>query len=77
MAVSSNTLPIAHTMGRSLRFLLATAVVLVLVTLAFVVGRVTVSSSSTPANTPVGVQAPASNDMAICHHVGHFPSAAC
>jgi flagellar basal body-associated protein FliL len=79
MTTSSNTLRVVPRMGRSLWILLATAavLVLVLVTAAFLVGRVTVSSSSTPAKTSAGVQAPASNDTEICQHVGHFPLRAC
>ncbi len=77
MTISSSTLPLVHTMGRSLRIFLATAAILVLATVAFVVGRVTVSSSATPAAAPVGVQVSASNDTGLCQHIGHFPLAAC
>jgi hypothetical protein len=77
MTISSTTLPLVRTMGRSARILLATAAILVLVTVAFVVGRATVSSSSTPAQAPMGVQAPTSNNTGICYPVAHFPLAAC
>jgi hypothetical protein len=77
MTISSTTFPLVRTMGRSLRILLVTALILVLATVAFVVGRATVSSSSTPARAPVGVQAPASNDTGTCQQVGHFRLTAC
>jgi hypothetical protein len=77
MTISSTTFPLVRTMGRTLRILLVTAVILVLATVAFVVGRVTVSSSSTLAKAPVGVQAPASNDAGTCQQVGHFRLPAC
>ena len=77
MTISSSTLPLVHTMGRSLRILLVTAAILVLATVAFVVGRVTVSSSSTPAKAPVSVQVPASNDTGTCQHVAHLGLVAC
>lgn len=67
-----------HTMGRALQFLLATVAVLALVTVAFVVGRVTVGSSPAPATSPaVSSQVPASTDSGICQQVGHYRSAAC
>jgi hypothetical protein len=78
MTISSTTLPLVHTMGRSLRILLVTAAILVLATVAFILGRVTVNSSSTPAKVPAVVaHVPASNEPGICQQVGHFRSAGC
>jgi len=63
--------------GRTLQMLLAAAAILILLGAAFVVGRVTVSSSSAPGKAPtVSTQAPGSNS-GICQQVGHFRSAGC
>ena len=63
--------------GRNLRMLLAAAAILILLGAAFVVGRVTVSSSSGLGTAPsASTQVPGSNS-GICQQVGHFRSAGC
>lgn len=53
--------PVHQAMGRALRMLLAALALVLLVTVALVVGRLTVSSNTTPARAPaVHSQAPAS-----------------
>ena len=67
-------------MGRTLRMLLATATILILLAAAFVVGHVTVSSSSAPGTAPaVRTQVQGSNSgiSGICQQVGHYRSAGC
>jgi hypothetical protein len=67
-------------MGRTLRMLLATATILILLAAAFVVGHVTVSSSSAPGTAPaVRTQVQSSNSgiSGICQQVGHYRSAGC
>jgi hypothetical protein len=64
-------------MGRTLRMLLATATILILLAAAFIVGHVTVSSSSTPGMAPaVRTQVQGSN-TGTCQQVGHYLSAGC
>ena len=67
-------IPLHQTMGRALRGLLAALALVVLITVAFVVGRVTVSSSTPPAHAPaVHTQAPASSaDTGRMCQVGHL-----
>jgi hypothetical protein len=63
--------------GRTLRMLLAAAALLILLGAAFVVGHVTVSSSSAPGKAPaVSAQVPGSNS-GICQQVGHLRSMGC
>ena len=79
MTVSSTTGPaLVQTTGRALRILVVTAAILVLLSVAFVIGRVTVSSSPAPVTTPaVSRVVPASNDNGICQQVGRLRSAGC
>ena len=80
MTISSTTVPnLVQTTGRVLRIILATAAILVLVSVAFVVGRATVSSSPAPATAPASATAvPVSNDTGICQHVGlHLTNGDC
>jgi hypothetical protein len=67
-------IPLHQTMGRTLRGLLAALALVLLITVAFVVGRVTVSSNTTPAQAPaVHTQAPASSvDTGRMCQVGHL-----
>jgi hypothetical protein len=63
--------------GRTLRMLLAAAAILILLGAAFVVGRMTVSSSAAPGKAPAAsTQVPGSNS-GICPQVGHFRSTGC
>ena len=78
MTVHSSTVPALVQTGRALRILLVTAAMLVLVSVAFVIGRVTVSSSPAPVTTPATSKlVPASNDSGICQHVGRIQSGGC
>jgi hypothetical protein len=79
MTVPSSTVPaLIETTGRALRILLVTAVIVVLVSVAFVIGRVTVSSSPAPVTTPATSKVvPASNGNGICQQVGRLRSAGC
>ena len=55
----THPIPVHQAMGRALRMLLAALALVLLVTVAFMVGRVTVSSNTTPAQAPaVHTQAP-------------------
>ncbi len=64
--------PRQKTMGRT-RVLLVTMAVVLLVTVAFVVGRVTASTSFAPAIAPaVSTHLAASNDNGVCGQVGHL-----
>jgi hypothetical protein len=66
-----------QSIGRTLRMLLAAAAILVLLGAAFVVGRVTVSSTSAPGKAPAAsTQVPGSNS-GICQQVGHLRSTGC
>ena len=67
-------IPVRKAMGRALRILLVALALLVLVTVAFVVGRVTVSSNTTPAQAPaVHAQVPVSSaDTGSVCQVGHL-----
>jgi hypothetical protein len=78
MTISSTTDPtLVQTTGRALRILLVTAAILV-ASVAFVIGRVTVSSSQAPVTTPATSKlVPASNDNGICQQLGHLRSAGC
>jgi hypothetical protein len=78
MTVHSSTVPtLVQTTGRALRILLVTAAILV-ASVAFVIGRVTVSSSPVPVTTPATSKlVPASNDNGICQQVGRLRSAGC
>jgi hypothetical protein len=60
--------------GRTLRMLLATATILILLAAAFVVGHVTVSSSSAPAIAPAVRTQVLGSNTGICQQVGHFRS---
>jgi hypothetical protein len=79
MTVPSSTVPaFVQTTGRALRILLVTAAILVLFSVAFVIGRVTVSSSPVPATTPATSKiVPASASNGICQQVGRLRSAGC
>jgi hypothetical protein len=79
MTVPSSMIPaLVQTTGRALRTLLVTAAILVLLSVAFVIGRVTVSSSPAPVTTPATSKlVPASNDNGICQQVGRLRSAGC
>jgi hypothetical protein len=66
----STPIPVHQAMGRALRILLAALALVLLVSVAFVVGRVTVSSNTTPAQAPaMHSQAPASSadTGGMCH----------
>ena len=77
MTYPSITLP-AQATGRALRVFIATLTVVLIATVAFMVGRVTTTSISTPTKAPVvSTQLPATNNTAICEQVGHFRSAGC
>jgi hypothetical protein len=54
--------------------LLATATILILLAAAFVVGHVTVSSSSAPAIAPAVRTQVLGSNTGICQQVGHFRS---
>jgi hypothetical protein len=79
MTVPSSTVPaLFQTAGRSLRILLVTAAILFLVSVAFVIGRVTVSSNPVPAATQATSKiVPASSSGGICQQVGRLRSAGC
>jgi len=79
MTISSTTVPTSVQMaGRALRIVLATAAILILASVAFVIGRVTVSSTPAPATAPLSsTLMPASNAGGSCQQVGHFRSAGC
>jgi hypothetical protein len=70
----THPIPVHQAMGRHLRILLAALTLVILVTVAFVVGRVTVSSNTTPAQAPaVHTQAPAASvDTGRMCQVGHY-----
>src|SRR5271168_2951722 len=70
----TRAIPVHQAMGRALRMLLAALGLVLLVTVAFVVGRLTVSSNTTPAPAPaVHTQAPASaTDTGRLCQVGHL-----
>jgi hypothetical protein len=70
----THPMPVHQAMGRSLRILLAAVALVILVTVAFVVGRVTVSSNPAPAQAPaVHAQAPlASVDNGRMCQIGHY-----
>ena len=70
----THPIPVHQAMGRHLRTLLAAMALVILVSVAFVVGRVTVSSNATPAQTPaVHTQAPPpSPDTGRMCQVGHY-----
>ena len=69
----TTSMPPHQTMGRTLRALFVAMAVVVLLTVAFVVGRVTAGSGSAPAVTPaVSTHLPASNDAGVCQQVGHL-----
>ena len=70
----THPIPVRQAMGRSLRMLLAALALVLLVTLAFMVGRLTVSSNTTPAPAPaVHTQAPSSaTDTGRLCQVGHL-----
>jgi len=70
----THSIPVRQAMGRSLRTLLTALALVVLFTVAFVVGRVTVSSSTPTAHAPaVHTQAPASSaDTGRVCQVGHL-----
>jgi hypothetical protein len=79
MTVHSTIVPtFVQTTGRALRALLVTAAILILLSAAFVIGHVTVSSGSAPATTPsTSKLVPASNNNGICQQVGRLRSAGC
>jgi hypothetical protein len=79
MTVPSSTVPaLLQATGRALRNLLVTVAILVLLSMAFVIGRVTVSSSPASVTTPATSKVvPASNDNGICQQVGRLRSAGC
>ena len=78
MTVPSSTVPtLVQTTGRALRILFVTAAILVLVSVAFIIGRVTVSSNPAPVTTPATRLVPASNDNGICQHFGRIQSGGC
>jgi hypothetical protein len=65
-------------MGRALRIFLLTATILALATVAFVLGRVSVGSSSAPTSAPaVSTQLPTSNDTSTCQQIVHDGFVAC
>ena len=70
----THSIPVRQAMKRSLRTFLTALALVVLVTVAFVVGRVTVGSSTAPAHAPaVHTQAPASSaDTGRVCQVGHL-----
>ena len=70
----THPLPLHQAMGRGLRILLGALALVILITVAFVVGRVTVSSNTTPAQAPaVHAQVPASSaDTGAVCQVGHL-----
>jgi hypothetical protein len=81
MTSPSITAPLPHAegTGRAFRLLLITLAILVVATVAFVVGRVTASGSSpAPINAPaVSRQLTGSIDSGVCQQVGHFVSSGC
>jgi hypothetical protein len=79
MTVNSIAVPaFVQTTGRALRILLVTAAILVLLSVAFVIGHVTASSSPAPVTTPATSKlVPASNNNDICQQVGHIRSEGC
>jgi hypothetical protein len=70
----THSIPVRQAMGRSLRILLTALALVVLFTVAFVVGRVTVSSSTPPPHAPaVHTQAYASSaDIGRVCQLGHL-----
>src|SRR5580698_4136160 len=63
--------------GRTLRMLLVTATILILLAAAFIVGHGTLSSSSAPSRAPAVRTQVLGSDSGICQQVGHFRSAGC
>jgi hypothetical protein len=64
--------------GRALRILLITGAILALATVAFVLGRVSVGSSSIPARAPsVSTQPSTANDTSACQQIAHYRLVAC
>lgn len=65
--------------GRTLRMLLATATILILLAAAFLVGHMTVSSSSAPApgTAPAARTQVQGSNTEVCQQVGHYRSAGC
>ena len=69
----THPIPVHQAMGRALRILLAALALVILVTVAFVVGRVTVSSNATPAQLPaVHTQAPPAPVNTGPCWIGHY-----
>jgi hypothetical protein len=70
----THPIPVHQAMGRALRILLAALALVILITVAFVVGRMTVSTNTTPAQAPaVHTQAPPSSlDTGRVCQIGHF-----
>lgn len=65
-------------MGRALRIFLLTATILALATVAFVLGRVSVGSSSIPTTAPVvSTQLPTATDTGTCQQNVRYGSVAC
>jgi hypothetical protein len=65
-------------MGRALRIVLITVTIVALATVAFVLGRVSVGSSSAPTTAPsVSTQLPTVTDAGTCQQIAHFRSVAC
>jgi hypothetical protein len=65
-------------MGRALRIFLLTGTILALATVAFVLGRVSVGSSSAPTTAPaVSTQLPTATDEGTCQQFVHYGSVAC
>jgi hypothetical protein len=79
MTVHSTTVPaLVQTTGRALRILLVTAAILVLFSVAFVIGHVTVSSNPAPVTTPsTSKLVPTAYNNGICQQVGRLRSAGC
>ncbi len=64
--------------GRGLRILLVTVSIAALLSLAFVLGRVSVGSTSVPTRPPaVSTHVPASGETETCQQVGHYMSGGC
>jgi hypothetical protein len=64
--------------GRALRILLIAGAILALATVAFVLGRVSVGSSSIPARAPsVITQLSTANDTSTCQQIAHYRLMAC
>ena len=65
-------------MGRALRIFLLIGAILALVTVAFVLGRVSVGSGSASTTAPVvSTRLPTANDTGTCPQIGHNRSVAC